>query len=124
MDLVLWIPAAILAAVFLMSGVTKTSTPYEKYVTRRDAQWAEEFSPGAVRAIGIVEILGAIGLVVPQATGLYPILTPIAAIGLALLLVLALIVLLRRGELAKFLPITGTLLILCLAVAIGRFITA
>ncbi|MCW4352032.1 DoxX family protein [Hoyosella sp. YIM 151337] len=124
MDLVLWIPAAILAAAFLMSGVTKTSTPYEKYVTKRGSGWATEFSPGSVRAIGIVEILGAIGLVLPQATGLYPILTPVAAIGLALLLILAMIVLRRRRELDTYLPLTGTLLILCAAVAVGRFLTA
>ncbi|AEF41949.1 DoxX family protein [Hoyosella subflava] len=123
MDLVLWIPAALLAAAFLLSGVTKTSTPYEKYVTKKGADWAQEFSPGAVRAIGIVEILGAVGLVLPQATGLYPILTPIAAVGLAILLVLAMIVLRRRAELSSYMPLTGTLFVLCVAVAVGRFLT-
>ncbi|GGC68259.1 DoxX family protein [Hoyosella rhizosphaerae] len=123
MDLVLWIPAAILTAVFLLSGVTKTSTAYEIYRTRRNTEWAEDFSPKAVRAIGIVEILGAIGVALPQATGLYPIITPLAAAGLAILIVLAMVVLHRRGELNKTLPYTGTLLILALTVAVGRLLT-
>ncbi|MBD8506143.1 DoxX family protein [Hoyosella sp. G463] len=122
MDLVLWIPSAILAAAFLLSGVTKTSTPYDAYQARPRAGWAHDFSPNAVRAIGILEILGALGLVLPQATGIYPLITPLAAAGLAALLALACLVLHRRGELAPALPYVGTLLVLAIVVAIGRLV--
>ncbi|WP_333473315.1 DoxX family protein [Lolliginicoccus lacisalsi] len=102
--------------------MTKTSTPYDAYQARPRAGWAHDFSPNAVRAIGILEILGALGLVLPQATGIYPLITPLAAAGLAALLALACLVLHRRGELAPALPYVGTLLVLAIVVAIGRLV--
>jgi hypothetical protein len=73
-----------------------------------------------VRFIGLVEIAGAVGLVLPQATGTLPILTPIAATGLVVLQVLAIAVHVRRGETSQ-LGINVVLLLLAAFVAVGRF---
>ena len=65
-------------------------------------------------------VLGAIGLIVPEATGIAPILTPIAALGLVAIQVGAIITHVRRKE-AQVLPVNIVLLLMALFVAIGRF---
>lgn len=83
--------------------------------------WTSEFSGSTVKLIGGLEILGAIGLVLPWLTDIAPILTPLAAVGLAALVqVGALAVHARRRE-TKVLPISIVLLAIALFIAIGRF---
>lgn len=82
--------------------------------------WTSEFSGSTVKLIGGLEILGAIGLVLPWLTDIAPILTPLAAVGLALVQVGALAVHARRRE-TKVLPINIVLLAIALFIAIGRF---
>ena len=60
--------------------------------------WVEGYSQRQIRLIGALEVLGAIGLVLPAFTGILPWLTPLAAIGLALLMVGAAVIHIRRGE--------------------------
>jgi uncharacterized membrane protein len=120
MDRTLWIVAGLLAAIFLFSGIVKLVVPKEKLATVPAGGWVNDFSAGAVRAIGVVEILGAVGLVLPAATGIAPVLTPLAALGLAMLMGGAVITRLRRHE-PK--PMLADLVYLALAafVAWGRF---
>ncbi|HEX2705221.1 MAG TPA: DoxX family protein, partial [Candidatus Lustribacter sp.] len=80
----------------------------------------EDFSAGMVRFIGVVELLAAIGLILPAATGIAPVLTPLAATGLAVIMVLAAVTHLRRKE-ASALPINAGLFVLAVLVAWGRF---
>jgi uncharacterized membrane protein len=120
MDLFLWILAGLLAATFLLVGLTQTSTPHDKLAAHPRMAWVDDFAPATVRAIGIVEVLGALGLVLPQATGIFQPLTPTAAVGLALVMVAAMAVHHRRGELRRMLPINGTLLVMAVVVAAGR----
>jgi hypothetical protein len=84
------------------------------------AQWVLEFSPGALKAIGAVELLAAAGLILPAVLDVAPALVPLAATGLVVLFACALTMRLRRGEKAT---ISGDLLYLALAafVAWGRF---
>jgi len=82
--------------------------------------FVEDFSAGAVKAIGAVEVLAAIGLILPAVTGVAPILVPLAASGLALLMVGAIITHLRRKE-APMALANVVLLLLALFVAWGRF---
>ena|SRR6478752_6878075 len=79
--------------------------------------WVQDFSQGSVRAIGLAEVLGARGLILPQTTGIAPILTPLAALGLAALQIGAIITHVRRHE-TKALPVNVALLVLALVVAI------
>lgn len=118
MNITLWIVAGALAAAFLMAGLMKATQPKIKLAT--SMPWVEDFSDGQVKAIGLVEILGALGLILPGATGIATILTPVAATGLATAMVLATVVHVRRKE-ANTLPVNLILFALALFVAIMRF---
>lgn len=120
MHIALWIVAGLLAAVYLGAGLTKLVQSRKKLLSNPNFGWAQDFSDPAVRGIGAVEALGALGLVLPQATGVVPVLTPLAAVGLALVQVGAMVVHLRRGE-TKNLPVNLVLLALAAFVAVGRF---
>ena len=97
MTVALWIVNAILALAFLAAGGMKAVRPTSA-LKASGMGWTDDFSPAAVKAIGILEVLGAIGLILPLATGIAPVLTPIAAIGLALAMVGAIVVHARRQE--------------------------
>ncbi|WP_435241960.1 DoxX family protein [Streptomyces cucumeris] len=119
MNTALWIISGVLALIFLMAGLMKISQPREKLAASGMA-WAEDFSPGSVRAIGAVEVLGALGLLLPAALGIVPALTAWAALGLVVAMLGAAAVHLRRKE-AKALPVNLVLIFLAAVVAWGRF---
>jgi NAD(P)-dependent dehydrogenase (short-subunit alcohol dehydrogenase family) len=120
MNLTLWIIAGLLAAVFLVAGASKLFIPQEKLAKAPGAGWVLDFSAGFVKALGAVEILGAVGLILPALLDIAPILVPLAAVGLALDMAGAAIVEFRRHE---FKHALGNLIYLALAafVAWGRF---
>lgn len=118
MNVLLWILQIVLAAMFLMAGVGKSTQPKEKLAAR--LPWVEDFSPGTVRFIGVVELLAAIGLVAPAATGILPVLTPLAATGLAIVMVLAMNTHRRRRE-PGAIAFNAVLLVVTVVVAWGRF---
>jgi uncharacterized membrane protein YphA (DoxX/SURF4 family) len=118
MNIVLWIIASLLAVAFLGAGLTKLTQPKEKLGQRMT--WTRHVSPGAVKAIGAVEVLAAIGLVVPAALGIAPVLVPLAATGLVLLMVGAAITHVRLKETNMVAPAL-VLLVLAAIVVWGRF---
>jgi uncharacterized membrane protein len=118
MNVLLWIVQAVLAAAFLMSGVMIATQPKEKLAPR--LPWVEDFSAGTVRFIGVAELLGGLGLILPAATGIAPALTPIAATGLAVIMVLAAATHIRRKE-PSGVAFNAALLVLAALVAWGRF---
>ena len=120
MDLALWITAGLLAAVFLFAGSTKLFLSREKLAEAPGGGWVLDFSAGFVKALGAVEILGAVGLILPALLDIAPILVPMAAVGLALIMVGAAIVTFRRQEF-KHVLLNLTYLALLLFVAWGRF---
>jgi uncharacterized membrane protein len=81
-----WMFSAVLAVVFLLVGVIKT---FRYELARERFSWVKDVPRSLVRIIGIAEILGALGLILPVATGIYPWLTVYAAVGLALLMFMA-----------------------------------
>jgi hypothetical protein len=101
-----------------LAGVMKATQPREKLQTQMT--WVEDYSGQQVKLIGVIELLGGLGLILPAWTGIAPILTPIAATGLAITMVLAGLVHLRRNE-ANRLPINIVLFVLAAFVAITRF---
>ena len=117
MNLALWIVQILLALAFGLAGIMKATRPVETMVARM--AWAADYSPRTIKLIGVVEILGALGLILPQLTGIAPILTPLAAIGLAIVMVLAIGVHLRRREYPVIL-FNVILLALSVFVAWGR----
>jgi DoxX-like family/beta-1,4-mannooligosaccharide phosphorylase len=119
MNLALWIVAIVLAASFAGSGMMKLSVPKDKLV-KAGQGWAQDFSSNNIRLIGFIEVLGAAGLILPAVTHIAPILVPLAAIGLVLVMVGAAIVHARRHE-ALNIAVNVVLLALAAFVALGRF---
>ena len=119
MNIALWIVQVLLALGFLASGV-------EKFVKSRaelvegDRAWAADLTDGQVKTIGTLELLATVGLIVPAALDIIPILTALAATGLVALMGAAIITHIRRAE-PRVLPINLVLGALALFVAIGRF---
>lgn len=85
MNIALWIVAGLLAAAFLFSGLFKLAQG--KKVEEKGMRWASLYSDAGVRAIGAVEVLGALGLILPAVTGIATWLVPVAATGLVLVMV-------------------------------------
>src|ERR1700758_5409360 len=119
MNLALWIVAIVLAASFTGSGLMKLLVPKDKLVSSGQG-WAQDYTPTNIRLIGLVELLGAAGLIVPAVTHIAPILVPLAAVGLALVMVGAATVHGRRKE-WPFIAVNAVLLALAVVVAWGRF---
>jgi uncharacterized membrane protein YphA (DoxX/SURF4 family) len=117
MGIALWVAQVLLAVAFLGAGATKLSQPKEKLA--KNMAWVEDFSQSAVRLISVLEVLGALGLVVPALTGVLPWLTPLAALGLALLMAGAVYTHLQRKEGSAVVP-PAVLLLLAALVAVGR----
>lgn len=113
----LWAAAVLLALLNLAAGVMKATQPIDKLAAQM--KWPAEL-PRLTRFVGVAEILGAIGLIAPLATGILPWLTPLAAAGVALIQILAMTFHLRRGE-PQVLPANAVLLALALFVLWGRW---
>jgi uncharacterized membrane protein YphA (DoxX/SURF4 family) len=119
MNLALWIIAIVLAVAFAGSGLMKLVVPKDKLVTAGQG-WAQDYSSTNIRLIGLVEVLGAVGLVLPAALHIAPILVPLAAVGLALVMVGAIVVHARRKE-PMNIAVNVVLIALTVFVAWGRF---
>ena len=122
MNIALWAAQALLAFVYLAAGGLKVIRPREQLVASGRLDWMKDNSDAVVKAIGAVEILGALGLILPGLTGIAPILAPIAAVGLVVVQIGALRVHLTRNE-RQPLPVNAILLLLAAFVAIGRFVS-
>lgn len=96
MNIFLWVLAYVLAAVFVASGAAKLLAPREQQIER--TPYVEDFPQSIIRGIGVLEILGAIGLIVPALTGIAPLLVALAAAGLGITMVFAALVHIRRGD--------------------------
>jgi uncharacterized membrane protein YphA (DoxX/SURF4 family) len=119
MNIVLWIIQALLAFAFLGAGSLKLIKNRDALLTDKRMAWANDFSAPQIKLIGIAEVVGAIGLILPLALGVVPLLTAVAATGLALLMGGAIFTLFRRNEL----PAPPTILgVLSAVVAVGRFL--
>lgn len=92
----LWVAQVLLAVAFLGAGLMKTTTPIAELQPKM--AWIKDGMAPLVRFIGITEVLGALGLILPTATRIQPWLTPLAAGGLALTMVLAMFTHLWLGE--------------------------
>jgi uncharacterized membrane protein YphA (DoxX/SURF4 family) len=121
MNIALWVAQVLLALVFLAVGLTKATLRMPALSQR--LAWVKDVPAPFVRFIGVAEILGAIGLILPALTGALPWLTVAAAIGLAVVMASAIIFHRMRGEVN---PIVAnvTLLALLLFVVYGRLALA
>jgi hypothetical protein len=118
MNVALWIVQILVGAAFTMAGVMKSTRPIPELAAKMP--WVKDYSPGTVRFIGVSELFGGIGLILPWALGIAPILTPLAAVGLVVVMVLAAAYHAKHGEWAGI-GINAVLGGLATFVAWGRF---
>jgi hypothetical protein len=121
MNLVAWILSALLAFAFFAGGLMKALSGKEKLLRNPRMAWAEDFSDTGVRAIGAIEALGALGVILPWLTDIAPVLSPLAATGLGITMVVAMAVHVRRNE-REALVTNAVLLLLAASVAVLRFV--
>ena len=119
MNIVIWIIQGVLAAMFLMAGTQKATQPVEKLKVK--FPFVNDISLFTLRFIGISQLLIAAGLILPQLTGIAVILTPLAATGLALNMVLAAVYHIRKNE-NKAILTNAVIFLLSGAVAYYRFL--
>jgi hypothetical protein len=112
-----WIVAGLTALAFLAAGGMKLARSKEQLAASGLA-WTEDFSAPVIKLIAAAEVLGALGLVLPMATGIAPVLSPVAGVCLAVIMVGAFVVHLRRHEP----PIPLALLALAVASAVLGFL--
>ncbi|MGV0037322.1 DoxX family protein [Mycobacterium colombiense] len=122
MNIGLWVAQGLLAFVYLAAGGLKVVRSRQKLVATGRLDWMKDHSDAAVKTVGAVEILGALGVILPEALGIARILTPIAAAGLVIVQIGAMRVHLTRNE-RQPLPINVVLLLLAAFVAIGRSVS-
>lgn len=118
MNTALWIVQGLLAAAFLMAGIMKIAKSKPELAEKMG--WVDDFSEGVIKTIGGLEVLGAIGLILPGLTGIAPVIIPLAAVGLGLTQVGAIVVHGRRGEMQNVV-VSVILLAMTVFVAWGRF---
>jgi uncharacterized membrane protein YphA (DoxX/SURF4 family) len=118
MNITLWVLASVLALAFLAAGLPKIIQPREKLTAYM--KWAEPLPIGAVKTLGALEVLAAIGLILPPVTGIAPVLAPLAAVGLVVVMAGAIIIHARQEEWVNV-AVNALLLVLAVVVAWGRF---
>ena len=119
MNVVLWIVTSLLALAFLASGSLKL-VKSKSQLAESGMDWVEDFGPGVIKVIGALEVLGAVGLVLPAAVDVAPTLVPLAALGLVVVMAGAAITHVRRRE-PQPVGVTLGLLAIAAFVAWGRF---
>jgi hypothetical protein len=120
MNLALWVITGLLALVALTGGMTKVFMPKEKLAAAPGGGWTAEASVGFVKTLGVLELLAAVGLILPAMADIAPVLVPVTAICWVFLMVGAMVAHGRRGE-TKFVALNLIYLALAALIAWGRF---
>ena len=118
MNIALWIAQGLLAAMYLMAGTIKT---FQTAKTRETMTWTQGRSDGFVHFVGISEMLGALGLILPLVTGILPWLTALAAVGLTVIQMLAIFQEHLPKKEYNIIPVNVVLLALSVFVVVGRW---
>ncbi len=120
MDLALWITAGLLALVALAGGITKTFVPKEKLAHHEGAAWTRGVSQTFVRSLGVLELLAAVGLILPAVVDVAPVMVPVTAVCWVALMIGAMITHGRLGQL-KLVMVNVVYVALAVFIAVGRF---
>jgi len=119
-NVVLWVAAGLLAVVALTGGAGKAFVPKARLAAAPGGEWTAEAAPGFVKSLGALELLAALGLILPALTGVAPVLVPVTAVCWVLLMVGAMITHVRHGS-AGFAVLNLAYLAVAAFVAWGRF---
>ena len=120
MNLTLWIATGLLAAVALVGGISKAFVPKEKLAEHSGGEWTQHTSVGFVKTLGVLELLAAVGLILPAVLDIAPVLVPVTAVCWVLLMVGAMITHGRLGQF-RFVMLNSVYLALAAFIAWGRF---
>ncbi len=120
MDTILWIAAGLLAMVALTGGFTKSFIPKEKLEHHEGAAWTRDVSPAFVKTLGALELLAAVGLILPAVVDVAPVIVPVTAVCWVGLMIGAMITHGRLGQL-KLVLVNVVYVVLALFIAVGRF---
>lgn len=118
MNTVIWIMQVFLAAFFILPGMGKIRNSKQQHI--EDGHIKANASVIPIRVLGILELLGCVGIILPWLTNILPILTPITALCFCLIMMAGLFVHLKRKE-HKMLPMLIIVATVSLAVAYYRF---
>jgi hypothetical protein len=119
-NVTLLIITGVLAMVALVGGLTKTFVPRQKLAAHSGGEWVEGANDGFVKTLGVLEILAAIGLVLPAVLDIAPVMVPVTAVCWVLLMIGAMITHGRLGQL-KFVLVNTVYLAIAVFIAWGRF---
>ena len=123
MNTVLWILQGLIASMFAMTGFMKLVKSKDELQNQGERmKWVESVSSRNLKFIGLLELLAALGLILPPLTGMLIWLTPLAATGLSLNMIGAMLLHIRRGDDAKAISMNIMLMLLAGFVAYGRFV--
>lgn len=122
MNILAWILSGLLDIVFIGAGAVKLITPRDKLVQTPRMGWARSFTNPQIKIISALEVAGGIGVILPWLLDLAPVLTPVAGVGLAVIMIGAMVTNGRLGELKDALPVNLVLLlVVAVVVAVVRF---
>ncbi len=120
MNVVLWVLQGLLGAMMLMAGGMKVFQGKEKALADPRMAWVEDFSASTLRNIGLLELAAALGLILPWALDIAPVLTPLAAVGVILIMIGAMATHRRRREMQSVM-MNAVIAVVALVIAVGRF---
>jgi hypothetical protein len=120
MNVTLWITTGLLAAVALVGGASKAFVPKEKLAAQSGGEWVQDANAGFVKTLGVLELLAAIGLILPAVLDLAPVMVPVTAVCWVLLMVGAMITHGRLGQ-VKFVMVNVVYFAVAVFIAWGRF---
>ena len=118
LNILLWLAQIVLCGMFLMAGTMKLITPDNEMM--KNMPDATEGFLKFIRFVGVCEVLGAVGMILPSLLKIKPILTPIAAIGIAITMIVAVGIHISKGETSATIT-TVALALLAIFVIWGRF---
>jgi uncharacterized membrane protein YphA (DoxX/SURF4 family) len=118
MNIALWIAQALLAVLYGMAGMMKT---FQTAKAKDQMPWAKSRSDGFVRFVGVSELLGALGLILPLITGILPWLTVLAAVGLTFIQLLAIFMEHLPKKEYNVIPINVVLIVVSVFIVFGRW---
>ena len=119
MNLTLWILQILLAVVALGAGAVKLIQPRER-LAETLGDWVDDVPPWLPRFVGLAEVFAAVGLIVPPLTGAAPVLVPLAAVGMLIVMIGAAVIHVRRGE-TRDVAVNILLALIAAVIAWGRF---
>jgi DoxX-like family len=120
MNRALRIATGLLPAVAMVSGISKAFVPKEKLAEHHGGEWTQDFSGGFVKSLGVLELLTAVGLILPAVLGIGPVIVPVTATCWVLLMIGAMFTHGRHGQF-NFVMLNSVYLALAAFIVWGRF---